>query len=42
MAKGAIREWVREGTLTRGDVHHLLTTTLRALVADLSSEPVRA
>jgi AcrR family transcriptional regulator len=42
MAKGAIREWVREGSLTRADVHHLLTTTLRAVVADLSTEAARA
>jgi AcrR family transcriptional regulator len=41
MAKGAIREWVREGSLTRDDVRHLLVTTLRALVLDLSSQAVR-
>lgn len=35
MVKRAIREWVREGTLTRDDVHHLLATTLHALVKDL-------
>ena len=35
MVKRAIREWVREGTLTRDDVKHLLTLTLRALVNDL-------
>lgn len=35
MAKGAIREWVREESLTRDDVHYLLATTLRAIVADI-------
>ncbi len=35
MAKRAIREWVREGSLSRDDVHHLLARTLRALVADV-------
>ncbi|MGE9807246.1 TetR/AcrR family transcriptional regulator [Janibacter sp. G1551] len=35
MAKGAIREWVREGSLTRTEVHDILANTLRVLVADL-------
>lgn len=34
MVKGAIREWVREGSLTRQDVKALLGSSLRALVAD--------
>lgn len=34
-AKGAIREWVREGSLTRADVHSVLASALRAIVADV-------
>ena len=34
-AKGAIREWVREGSLTRADVHAVMASALRAIVADV-------
>lgn len=37
-AKGAIREWVREGSLTRADVHAVLASALRAIVAEVVAD----
>ncbi|WP_202863487.1 TetR/AcrR family transcriptional regulator [Ornithinimicrobium avium] len=39
MVKGAIREWVREGSLSRADVHQLLRRTLRTIITELVREP---
>jgi AcrR family transcriptional regulator len=41
LAKGAIREWVREGSLTRDEVLLLLSATLRAIVHELAPELAR-
>jgi AcrR family transcriptional regulator len=38
MAKAAVREWVRDGTLTRDQVHTLLSTALIAIVRDVLPE----
>jgi AcrR family transcriptional regulator len=35
LVKAAVREWVREETLTRDEVHRLLSTTLLSIVADV-------
>lgn len=35
LVKGAVREWVRAGTLTRDDVQELLVRTLRTIVLDV-------
>ena len=35
LAKAAVKEWLRTGSLSRDDVHLLLTTALRALAKDV-------
>lgn len=40
MAKAASREWLTRRTLTRAQTHHLLTTTMIALVRDAYGGPV--
>jgi AcrR family transcriptional regulator len=35
LVKAAVREWVRDGTLTRDQVHRLLSATLSAIVRDV-------
>lgn len=35
LARAAIREWIRRGTMTREDVHQLLTVALSAIVEDV-------
>ncbi|HET8595546.1 MAG TPA: TetR/AcrR family transcriptional regulator [Intrasporangium sp.] len=39
-AKGAIREWVREGSLTREDVRAVMAAALRAIVAEVAGARV--
>jgi AcrR family transcriptional regulator len=38
MVKAAVREWVRNGTLSRDQVHRLLSETLLAIVRDVLPE----
>ncbi|KGN32107.1 transcriptional regulator [Knoellia sinensis KCTC 19936] len=43
LAKGAIREWIREGSLTRDEVHDLLARILRTVVTEvLNGTPTTA